>query len=129
MLLLDTSVLVALEREDPAVEAKMKELAKIHPGPAYISFMTFFEFIFGMEGLEKDEKSELIKFVWSFSVLHTTNATAWLLSHLAYKYKKEGNQKSITDLFIASHAAEHNLTLVTRDRDFSDINEIKKVII
>lgn len=122
-------MLIALERRDPLVEAKFKELIRAHQGPAYISFITLFEFMYGAEKLPKEEKEKLLKFIWRFSALHTTNATAWLMSHLAYSYKKKGNQKSVTDLFIASHAAEHNMLVVTRDKDFADISEIKKIII
>jgi len=128
-LLLDTSVLIALERRNPVVESKIRELAKSHPGPARISCITLFEFMYGAECLPKEEKEDLLKFIWRFSVLQTTNATMWLMSHLAYAYKKKGNSKSITDVFIASHAAEHDLTVVTLDKDFSDISEIKKIVI
>jgi predicted nucleic acid-binding protein len=63
-----------------------------------------------------------------FPVLHTTDDTAELLASLKYEYQKLGRKKSFTDMLIATQALEHKLTLVTLDKDFTDITEIKKII-
>jgi len=126
-LLLDTSILVALEREDSFVKKKIGELSESKP--PFISFISLFEFLYGLESLPLEKKANLKKFLWKFSVLHTTNETAMWLSYLKYCYVKQGKQKSLSDLFIASQALEHKLTLVTRDKDFEDISEIKKIMI
>lgn len=124
-LLLDTSILIELEKENRDILSSIERLSKKHERP-FISFMSLVEFLtgYGMLSLEKKVKAK--KFIWQFPILHTTNSTAAILSSLKYKYK---SQKSMTDLFIASHAIEHNLTLITRDKDFTDINELKKVVI
>jgi predicted nucleic acid-binding protein len=128
-LILDSSVLFELEKENRQLLEKLENLSKSHKGALHVSFMSLVEFLLGYEALSFEKKAKAKEFIWSFSVIHTTNSTASLLSALKYKYTKLGKQKSITDLFIASHALEHDLTLVTMDKDFADMPEIKKVIL
>jgi len=127
-LILDTSALIALERDDKRIKEKILQLKSIHPGPIFISFITLFEFYYGIEAASQDEKVKLISFLMNFTTLQTTDETAILLSSLKYKYVKAGKQKSLTDLIITSQALEHNLTLITIDKDFEDIVELKKEI-
>lgn len=125
-LLLDTSVLVALERGETE---KLRELSLEHPAPPFISLMAHVEFLVGIEKFSAAKKAKLKKFLRQFPVLHTSNETALLLSKLKYDYDRKGKKKSLTDLFIASQAIEHGLTLVTKDKDFEDIAELRKVLL
>lgn len=120
-LLLDTSILIDLERGDKKTQERLHELSKIHPHPAMLSFMTYVEFLVGIEGLPLTKKASLKEFLMEFPVLHTTNQTAIILSTIKHKCNKQGLQKSLTDLFIASQAIENKLTLATKDRDFKGI--------
>jgi len=125
-LLLDTSILIELERENRDILSSIERLSGKRDERPFISFTSLVEFLTGYEMLSLEKKVKAKKFIWQFPVLHTTNSTAAILSSLKHKYK---SQKSMTDLFIASHAIEHNLTLITRDKDFTGINELKKVVI
>ncbi len=128
-LLLDSSVLFQLERGDIKVIEVVERMNKQQPGRTCVSFMTLVEFLTGCEGYNYEKKAKAKEFIWKFTVLQTTSATAFLLSSMKYKYDRLGKQKSMTDLFIASQAVEHDLTLVTLDKDFEDIAEVKKVVI
>lgn len=128
-LLLDSSILFELEKDNKKVIDALEQITKQHKGRLYISFISTVEFLLGYEALSFDKKTKAKEFIWRFDTLQTTNATAILLSALKYKYDRLGKQKSLADLFIASQAVEHDLTLVTRDKDFSDITEVKKVVI
>lgn len=128
-LLLDSSVLFELEKDNKAILNKLEKISAAHPARACISFMTCAEFLYGIEEKGDDKKAEAKQFLWKFCLLHTTNETAMWLAYLKHKYDKLGKPKSITDLFIASQALEHKLTLVTKDKDFEDISEIKKIIV
>lgn len=125
----DTSILIALERKDKSVLQKLKELALLDEGVPCISFATQVEFLIGIENAPRQSKASLKELLWSFQVLHTTNETALNLAILKCKYDSKCNPKSIIDLLIASQALEHNLTLITRDKDFKHIKEIKTVIL
>ena len=128
-LLIDTSALIALEKGDKQIVSKFKEFVKAHPNMPFISFMTHVEFLIGIEKFSDIKKSKSKEYLNKFPVLHTTNKTSEWLSHLKHIYDKKGRQKSLTDLFIASQAIEHNLTLITRDKDFSDIDEVSKIVL
>ncbi|VVB81753.1 tRNA(fMet)-specific endonuclease VapC [uncultured archaeon] len=128
-LLLDSSVLFELEKDNKTIVNRLKEMSAGHPARACISFMSSVEFLYGIEEKSDEEKAEAKEFLWKFCVLHTTNETAAWLAYLKHKYDKLGKPKSISGLFIASQALEHKLTLVTKDRDFEDISEIKKIIV
>jgi predicted nucleic acid-binding protein len=125
-LLVDSSVLLDLEKRHKETIQKMAKLSEQHPQAPRVSFMTYFEFLYGIENRPIEEKAVAQEFIRNFSVVHTTNETALLLASLKQKY---GNQKSLTDLFISSQAIENNLMLVTRDKDFADLKEIKKIIL
>ncbi len=126
-LLIDTSVLIELEHENEQTLSKLGSISREHPERAAISFITYAEFLTGLEKEPLQRKAEAKKFLWKFRILHTTNETALWLAHLRSNYRKQ--QKSLSDLFIASQAIEHKLTLVTLDKDFEDIKEIKKIIL
>ena len=128
-LLLDTSILIALERGNNEVQSRLDVLQGAHPQSPRISFMTHVEFLYGIEALPLEKKAKAREFLLNFDVLHATNATAVLLSGLKHKYDRLGKQKSLTDLFIASQALEHNLTLITQDKDFNDLEEVQKIIV
>ena len=128
-LLLDSSVLFELENGDAKLSHSLEQISKQHKKRPCISFISLVEFLYGYEGLAIEKKVKSKEFIWKFPVLQTTNATAVLLSALKYKYDRLGKQISMPDLFIASQALEHDLVLVTKDKDFSDIGEIKKIII
>ncbi len=126
--MLDTSILIDLQRDEKkTIELLDRYLTREQP--ARISFMTYVEFWQGTEGYTLEKKTEIKKFIWQFVILHTTNATALILAKLKHDYDKKKLTKSMNDLFIAAQAIEHNLTLITKDRDFEDVTELKKVIL
>ena len=68
-------------------------------------------------------------FLKKFNVLHTTNSSAEILSDLKIKYDKKGIALSLADLLSASIVIDNNLVLVTKDKDFERIEELKKIIL
>ena len=127
--MLDSSVLFELEKGVKKTLDKVESIVTDSSIPICISFMTLTEFLVGAETRNLENKAKLKKFLWQFSILHTTNETALILAKLKFDYDKKGKQKSITDLFIASQAIEHNLTLITKDSDFEEIGELKKIVL
>ncbi len=123
-LVLDTSIIIEIERSNKEIIAKLNELRKIYPGPPRISFMSYFEFLYGLRKKSIENKSKAQKFLELFEVIHTTNITAHYLVQLKEKY-----ELSLTDLFIASQIMETNNVLITKDKDFEQIDEINKVIL
>ena len=128
-LLLDTSVLIDIECNTKKSVDKLMELSQSDPSPAAISFITYFEFIHGMRLKSTKNKERSLAFIEKFYFLRPTKTTASILSDLKYKYDKLGKPIPLADLIIASQSIENNMTLVTSDRNFNEITELKKVIL
>lgn len=124
ILILDTSVIIELERGNKEIRDKLVELRGVYPAPPKISFMTYFEFSYGLRKRSVKNKEKVQRFLELFEVVQTTNTTANFLVTLKDKY-----ELSLSDLFIAAQVMESNGVLVTKDKDFERINEIEKVIL
>jgi len=127
--LIDSSALFELERGNKKTQEEAGKIFSTSATPAFISFMTLAEFLVGTESRSLENKAKLKAFLLQFDTLHTTNETALILSKLKHDCDKKGLKKSLTDLFIAAQAIEHNLTLITKDSDFRNITELKKIIL
>ncbi|GEM_PF-579593 len=128
-LLLDTSVLIAIQRKEKGITEKIDELKKNHLRPASISFISYFEFYIGI--LDKNVKNKQInlEFINKFNCLKASSITAEILAELKDKYEKKGIIIGLADLIVASHAKENNMTLVTMDKNFEKIDEIRKIVL
>ncbi len=81
-LLLDTSILIDLERRWEPTLIKLRELSLLHPLPATITFMNWFEFELGIKERAVRNQEKALQFLSSFSVLNTTVKTASILAEL-----------------------------------------------
>jgi len=128
-LVFDTSVLIAIERGDNEIINKLANLSKAHPSSPQLTFISFFEYLTGLK-IRKNKSFQLnLEFLKKFNVLHTTNSSAEILSDLKIKYDNKGITLSLADLLSASIAIDNNLILVTKDKDFEKIEELKKIIL
>src|SRR3989344_3530691 len=122
-LVFDTSILIDIERKNKDIIKKLNELKERYPAPPKISFITRFEFVYGLRNKNSSNKQKAISFLDLFSVMHTTNKTANILSDFKGKY-----ELPLADLFIASQIYESDSVLITKDKDFEKIEEIEKII-
>lgn len=125
----DTSILIRLEKKDKIVTDRISEIIKRDTAPANIPFMSYFEFYRGLQAKSPKNKEKAIMFLNKFRCIQTTKETAHILSDIKNTYDKTGKTFSLIDLMIASQAIENNMTLVTTDRQFQDISELKKIIL
>ena len=123
-LIIDSSVLIDIERRDKEVIEKLGELKKLYPATPKISFMTYFEFLYGLRKKSIKNKNKALAFLGLFEIIHTTNKTANFLVLFKDKY-----EMSLSDLFIASQVMEQKGILVTSDKDFEKIDEIEKIFV
>ncbi|MFA4887609.1 MAG: type II toxin-antitoxin system VapC family toxin [Candidatus Nanoarchaeia archaeon] len=128
-LVLDTSILIDLERAKEETIVQLKKIAEEYPAPARITFMSEFEFLFGINLEDVKKKDKAREFVNKFSTVQTTKRTASLLAELRRKYERKGVSFSLADLIIASLVIENNFILLTKDNDFSKIEELNKIIL
>ena len=126
-LLLDTSILIDLERLYLSTTAALNKLTKEHPGTPMITFINQYEFIMGTLNRAPHNRSKAIEFISRFPILNTTRLTGAILAQT--KESCTPNPPALADLIIATIAIENDLTLVTRDKDFSNVKELKAVIL
>jgi predicted nucleic acid-binding protein len=123
-IVIDTSIVIEIERENIEVINKIAELKEIYPSPPKISFITYFEFLEGISKRSIKNKERAMQMIDLFEVIQTTKKTAHNLVNLKGKY-----EFPIPDLIIAAQTIELNGVLVTKDNDFKNINELNKIII
>ena len=128
-LVFDTSVLIAIERGDKETINRLEYLHRVYPSSPQLTFISFFEYLTGLKIRKSKSFQNNLIFLKKFNVLHTTNSSADILSDLKIKYDKKGISLSLADLLSASIVIENGLILVTKDKDFENITELKKIIL
>ncbi len=126
ILVFDTSILIDISRKNSKTLQKIKELSQKHPEAPQITIFTRFEFLYG--AIEKDQ-TRIYDFLRLFNTINTTDKSAEIFAVLRKKYKTKGKDMPLIDLLIAGLVIENNFTLVTKDRDFEKIEELRKIII
>lgn len=128
-LVFDTSILIAIERGDKEIINKLEELYKSYQSSPQLTFVSFFEYLIGLKIRKTKSFQTNLIFLKKFNVLHTTISSAEILSDLKIKYDKKGITLSLSDLLSASIVIDNSLILVTKDKDFENIEELKKIIL
>lgn len=128
-LIFDTSILIDIEKNKGETLDKLRELFRLYPSPPELTFISYFEYLYGLKKRSPKNLEDSISFIDSFNVLQTTNKTADILSNLKLKYEKKGMEFSLSDFLSACIAIENDFTLLTKDKDFERIEELKKIII
>lgn len=129
IMVFDTSILIDLQNNNLGTINYLKKLIKENPYPAKITVFNKFEFLTGL--LEKPSKNEAAvkDFISSFGVINTTDNSSKFFAELKHKYAKKGKMLTLIDLLIAGLVIENNYVLITKDKDFERIDELKKIII
>lgn len=120
----DTSVLIELERENKDILSRVQKLKETYPASPKIPFISYYEFLHGTRNRNLTNKAKAEAFIDLFEVLAVTKTTAKILSQFKEKY-----ELPFPDLFIAAQTKEQDAILVTRDKDFERIEELKKIVI
>jgi len=126
--IVDTSILIRHQKGDAEIKRELRSVFERYPAAPFITFINMFEFLMGINLWTKN-KIDAIDFLKSFNVINTTEETAEIMVSLRLKYDKQGTVFSLSDLIIASLAIENDMVLITSDRDFEKIEELKKEII
>ena len=122
--ILDTSIMIGLQRGDQRVKKEIESLSRIFPATPLITFLNIFEYIVGISRLTK-RKAQAMELLENFDIVNTTAKTAEVMASLRLKYDKRGMRLSLSDLLIAGLAVENDMVLVTSDKDFGVIKELK----
>lgn len=122
-MILDTNVYSALDKADPIV---LRALAGVEK--AYVPIVVVGELQFGFQHGNRItvNNDRLVKFLSrdTVEILSLTTETARIYGELSILCKKRGRAASNNDIWIAALAREHDLPLVTFDKDFVVFTEL-----
>lgn len=128
-LVIDTSVLIKIEKGNQEIIEKVRKIREGDEASPCITFITYFEFLQGINKRNPKNKERALNLLNLFRLLAPTKLTASIMNDLKYKYERIGKSFSLSDLMIASQIIENNMTLVTNDKHFEEIGELKKIIL
>jgi len=128
-LVLDTSIIIELERGDQETINEIKKVLKEYASPPSITFITYFEFLQGVIKRSPKNKEEAIAFLQKFAYVNITRKTAEILAELKTKYESKGLTLPLADFLIIAQVKEGNHLLITKDAHFKGIEEINKIIL
>ena len=117
-LVLDTSVVVAVLRGVPGVEARLDEAERL-----WLPLIALGELELGVElaSNSRAQRAALAEFLSAVTVLPLTTATARHYAKLRGALTRAGTPIPENDLWIAALAVEHGWPLATRDSHFARV--------
>jgi tRNA(fMet)-specific endonuclease VapC len=122
--LLDTNIVIALFADEVEVKNSLASANEI-----FISSITVGELCYGAKkSARSTENLERIKdFVASITVLGCDLETAYRYGEVKNKLRFKGKPLPENDMWIAAIALQYNLTLVTRDAHFQEVENLQTV--
>jgi tRNA(fMet)-specific endonuclease VapC len=111
--LLDTSVAVALLRDEPGIEERLE-------GEFFLNAVVLGELYYGAAASARPErnKTEVDDLAIRAVVVPSDQETGWLYGQVKARLKIAAKLIPENDMWIAASALQHGLTLVTRDAHF-----------
>ena len=121
-ILFDTGACELLRRRNPRAEKLALDFY-----PPVLCTHVVGEYLFGQvfSGVSSSALLEAREFLESFEILCPDSATAAIYARLRSQMKRGGITLPDPDYWIAAHAIQENFSLVSSDRDFESIPEIK----
>ncbi len=123
--LLDTNIVIALFANDASV---MESLTKAEE--VFIPSVVIGELFYGAHksARAKDNLARIDEFASSNLVLGCDMETARIYGDVKNALRIKGHPIPENDIWIAAVAIQHNLTLVSRDGHFNEIENLKVVV-
>jgi tRNA(fMet)-specific endonuclease VapC len=120
--LLDTNIVIEVFDGNKEIADKINKLSEF-----YLPVIALGELYTGVNRVSNKAKhlKKLNSFLSLCTVLNTDSATAQYYGETIAKLYKKGTPLPINDVWIAAIALQHNLTLVTRDKHFYAIEDLK----
>lgn len=120
--LLDTNIVIGLHRNEPTIVQKIDELKEV-----LIPIIVIGELYFGAEkSVRITENIAVIdEFVEDNVIVGCDETTARVYGWAKNRLKAKGRPIPDNDIWIAAIAIQHDLTLVSRDKHFGEIDTLK----
>ena len=123
--LLDTNIVIAYSKKERIIVDRIKSLHDIN-----ISCITLGELYFGanLSAYKESNYNKIKEFLSETNLFDITSYTAYEYALIKAKIRSIGKPLPDNDLWIAAIAQEHNMTIVTRDKHFLELDFIKTEI-
>ncbi|HLE89737.1 MAG TPA: type II toxin-antitoxin system VapC family toxin [Anaerolineales bacterium] len=122
--LLDTNIVIALFANETAVKDNLARTDEV-----FVSSVVIGELCYGAHKSTraKENLSRIDDFASSSLVLGCDTETARVYGEIKNSLRLKGRPLPENDIWIAAIAVQHNLTLVSRDAHFSEIENLEVV--
>ena len=120
--LLDTNIVVALFKDDAAVRERLSQHAMVLVSSAVLG-----ELYYGAQKSSQIDRHlrEINRFLAKVAVLETNAETAYEYGLIRNELRVKGRPIPENDIWIAATARQHDLTLVSRDRHFAEVDNLR----
>ena len=122
-LLLDTNRLTDVFRGDPSVTKTLEQAAEV-----WLPFVALAEIRAGFLAGKRSESNEALLSAFlrlpGVAVLYADRETTDVYARLLVQLRRSGNPIPTNDLWIASLAVQHQMTLVSRDEHFDKLPQV-----
>lgn len=119
--LLDTNIMIAILNEEKGIERHLKGVI------TFISSIVAGELYYGAyrSGRAKENLARLETFLADYQLLNCGKAIARQYGQVKDSLRAKGRPLPENDIWLAATALHHDLTLVTRDEHFNEVNGLK----
>lgn len=128
-LVLDTCILIEVERRNPEIIKKLLKLSEDESDRPAITFATFSEFYYGFLRKFKHKQKAALMEIDKFRLLNSTWGSSKRFAELKFECERKGINIPLFYLMIASVVLEYGMTLVTSDKLFKKVPELKVVLL
>ncbi len=125
MILLDTDILVEIERNNEEVITKLSQVRAEYPGEVSITSAVYSEFLFGYLKKNKQIPSDFDL----LEVIDFDKESAKIFAEKKKELEQQGTPIPSFDLITASCALANGATVVTSDSHFKNVKGLKVVFI
>lgn len=117
--MLDTNIVIALFAADPIIKSGLEQIDE-----AFVSNIVLGELYYGARNSTKvDENIQRIDdFARVVSVLNSNQDTARFYGQIKNQLRAKGRPIPENDLWLAAQAKQYQLTLISRDHHFDEID-------
>ncbi|MBW2968580.1 PIN domain-containing protein [Candidatus Woesearchaeota archaeon] len=120
-IVLDTSVLVALEKDNKDIISKLRKISEFHKTRPFVASISLAEIMCGALNQNIKKQIKVIENFKDYHILNSSFSSSMILANFSHVLNKKGKRIPITDLIIASIAIDNDLNLVTLDNHFNRI--------
>ena len=125
---IDTSILIEIERKNIAVMSRLEEIEPIKED-VYITSPSYTEVCFGLLKFSEERYNLEINRLDKYKLLNTSKNSSKLLAEIKHHLSKKGVMIPIFDLIIASIALDCKMPLITLDEHFKRIPNLNVILI